>query len=115
MALSVSCLCHAPTLGAQRNPFPFNSARVSASGKLVAFKGLWAASVTGSHGRLQLPNLFRGKEGTAVQCVVFPIIGVDFFHNELGAFQTVQLFLQLLYGRRVVGTDPAHARTLDLL
>ena len=32
MALSVSCLCHAPTLGAQRKPLLFNSARVSASG-----------------------------------------------------------------------------------
>ena len=43
------------------------------------------------------------------------VIGVDLLHNELGAFQPVQLLLELFNGRRVIGADPAHAGTAYLI
>ena len=43
------------------------------------------------------------------------VISVDLLHNELGAFQPVQLFLELFNGRRVIGADTAHAGAAYLI
>ena len=43
------------------------------------------------------------------------VIGVDLLHNELGAFQPVQLLLELFDRCRVIGTDPAHAGAAYLI
>ena len=84
-------------------------------GELIAFKGLRGAPPACRHVGFQPLDLVGRQQGAAVQRPVFSVVGVDFLHNELGAFQRVQLFLELFHRRRVVGADTAHAGAAYLI
>ena len=84
-------------------------------GKLVAFKGPRVAPPVCRHACFQLFDLVRRQQRTAIQLAMLAVIGVDLLHNELGAFQPVQLLLELFNRCRVIGADPAHAGTAYLI
>ena len=97
------------------NPFlglPDHSAVI---GQGEAFIGFGIRPPVSGHGRFQFLDLPLRQKRTAVQSLIFPVVGVDRFHLLLILLQPLQLDLQFLHGLRVIGADAALARAADLV